>query len=172
MKRFHVNLSVEDVAESIRFYSALFAAEPAVLKDDYAKWMLDDPRLNFSITRRGLKPGINHLGFQVDTAAELTGMRAQLERADHALIEQADAACCYAKSDKYWITDPTGVAWETFHTLSSIPVYGADTDIAPKTQGCCVPLKATAAACCPPQHAASNQSCCPASSEGDDARAG
>ena len=160
MKRFHVNVSVQDLAESIRFYSALFAAEPTVLKADYAKWMLEDPRINFAITQRGDKPGVNHLGFQVDSDAELTGMRAQLTRADRALIEQSDAACCYAKSDKYWVTDPTGVAWETFHTLDSIPIYGEDTEIAVKTDGCCVPLKPTDDACCEPKAVAAKSSCC------------
>jgi catechol 2,3-dioxygenase-like lactoylglutathione lyase family enzyme len=161
MKRFHVNLSVEDLAVSIRFYSALFAAEPVVRKEDYAKWMLDDPRLNFAISQRGDKPGVNHLGFQVDSEPELSDMRAQLERADHALVEQKDAACCYAKSDKYWVTDPTGVAWETFHTLGSIPIYGEDTEIAPKTEGCCVPLKEGNKACCEPQDSPATSACCP-----------
>ncbi len=155
MRRFHVNVSVADLAEGVRFYSALFAAEPTVLKDDYAKWMLEDPRINFAISQRGYPIGVNHVGFQVDSADELTAMRAQLTRADHALVEQAGAACCYANSDKYWITDPTGLAWETFHTLDGIPIYGADTDIAPKTTGaCCVPLAATAKkgeACCGPE---------------------
>jgi catechol 2,3-dioxygenase-like lactoylglutathione lyase family enzyme len=151
MKRFHVNLSVEDLAESIRFYSALFAAEPTVRKDDYAKWLLDDPRINFAIAQRGQSPGVNHLGFQVDSAEELTAMRAQLTRADHALVEQTGAACCYANSDKYWITDPEGIAWETFHTLDAIPIYGADTDMVPKSSVCCVPLKATDnEGCCEP----------------------
>jgi catechol 2,3-dioxygenase-like lactoylglutathione lyase family enzyme len=124
MKRFHVNLSVENLAESIRFYTALFAMEPTVRKDDYAKWMLDDPRVNFAIAQRGHAPGVNHLGFQVDSAEEPTEMRAQLTRADHALVEQSGASCCYANSDKYWITDPEGIAWETFHTLDTMPIYG------------------------------------------------
>ncbi|HUX74845.1 MAG TPA: ArsI/CadI family heavy metal resistance metalloenzyme [Steroidobacteraceae bacterium] len=160
MKRFHVNVSVQDIAEGIRFYSALFAVEPTVQKDDYAKWMLDDPRMNFAITQRGYPIGVNHLGFQVDSAGELTAMRAQLARADRALIEQADAACCYAKSDKVWITDPAGVAWETFHTQGVIPIYGADSEIAPKTGGCCVPPKATDEACCEPAVAATSGTCC------------
>jgi catechol 2,3-dioxygenase-like lactoylglutathione lyase family enzyme len=137
MKRFHVNVSVADIAAGIRFYSALFDAEPTVKKADYAKWMLDDPRINFAISQRGYPIGVNHLGFQVDSADELTAMRAQLTRADHALIEQTGAACCYANSDKYWVTDPTGVAWETFHTLEAIPIYGSDTDITPKAGACC-----------------------------------
>ena len=101
-----------------------------------------------SIPEVGDRFGINHLGIQVDSAEELTAMRAQLERADHAVVDQSDAACCYAKSDKYWIADPTGLAWETFHTLNSIPIYGADTEVAPKNSACCVPLKATAETFC------------------------
>jgi len=160
MKRFHVNVSVDNLAESIRFYTALFEAEPTVRKDDYAKWMLDDPRINFAISQRGYPIGVNHLGFQVDTAEELTGMRAQLTRADQALVEQRSAACCYANSDKYWITDPAGIAWETFHTLGAIPIYGADTDIVPTSSSCCVPLKANAGEpCCEPS-AKTTSACC------------
>jgi catechol 2,3-dioxygenase-like lactoylglutathione lyase family enzyme len=160
MKRFHVNVSVPNIAEGIRFYSALFAAEPTVRKADYAKWMLDDPRINFAISQRGYPIGVNHLGFQVDSADELTAMHAQLTRADGALVEQTGAACCYAKSDKYWVTDPTGVAWETFHTLDVIPIYGADTEIVAKTGGSCVPLKASDEACCEPKEAATAEPCC------------
>jgi catechol 2,3-dioxygenase-like lactoylglutathione lyase family enzyme len=151
MKRFHVNVSVRDLPESIRFYTALFAAEPTVRKDDYAKWMVDDPRINFAISRRGFPAGINHLGIQVESAAELTAMRAQLTRADSALVEQTGAACCYANSDKYWVTDPAGVAWETFHTLDAIPVHGEDAAVAPTASGCCVPRRATTnERCCVP----------------------
>jgi catechol 2,3-dioxygenase-like lactoylglutathione lyase family enzyme len=161
MRRFHVNVSVEDIAEGIRFYTALLAAEPIVRKDDYAKWMLEDPRINFAISQCGYRIGVNHLGFQVDSAGELTAMRAQLTRADQALVEQVGAACCYAKSDKYWITDRTGIAWETFHTLDAIPIYGADTDIAPTTGACCVPLTETAnESCCGPQAATAVRACC------------
>jgi catechol 2,3-dioxygenase-like lactoylglutathione lyase family enzyme len=160
MKRFHVNLSVEDLSASIRFYTALFATEPTVRKDDYAKWMLEDPRVNFAISRRGYSVGVNHLGFQVDSADELTAMRAQLIRADHALVEQIAAACCYANSDKYWVTDPAGIAWETFHTLDSIPIYGADTDIAPKADPCCVPLNARTDECCCTPAPNSTTACC------------
>lgn len=144
MKRFHVNVSVNDLAAGIRFYTTLFDSEPTVRKDDYAKWMLEDPRINFAISKRGYAVGVNHLGLQVESAEELTGMRAQLVRADHALVEQSGAACCYATSDKYWVTDPAGVAWETFHTLETIPIYGVDTEIAPLAGACCVPLKVTA----------------------------
>jgi catechol 2,3-dioxygenase-like lactoylglutathione lyase family enzyme len=129
MKRLHVHVSVRDLGESIRFYSRLFASEPVVRKDDYAKWMIDDPRVNFAISTHRQPVGINHLGFQVDSDEELQGMRGQLAAADAQLVEERDQPCCYAKSDKYWITDPTGIAWETFRTLSSIPVYGEDTAV-------------------------------------------
>ncbi len=160
VKRFHVNVSVNDLSESVRFYTELFATEPTIHKHDYAKWMLDDPRLNFAISQRGHPIGVNHLGFQVDSGDELTAMRAQLTRADHAVVEQTGAACCYANSDKYWITDPAGIAWETFHTLDAIPIYGADSEIAPKSAACCVPLKAsTDEVCCTPA-SKSSTTCC------------
>ena len=124
MKRFHVHVAVEKIEESIRFYSSLFGAAPTVVQPDYAKWMLEEPRVNFAISQRGRQPGVNHLGFQVESDDELHAMRSQLEAADAGLLEQKDAACCYARSDKYWTTDPQEIPWETFHTLDSIPVYG------------------------------------------------
>jgi hypothetical protein len=160
MKRFHVNVSVHDFAEGLRFYTALFDAEPTVRKDDYAKWMLEDPRINFAISQRGFVVGVNHLGLQVESAEELADMRAQLTRADHALVEQNGAACCYATSDKYWVTDPAGVVWETFHTLDTIPIYGVDTEIAPLVGACCVPLKVTSdEPCCLPATNAATACC-------------
>jgi lactoylglutathione lyase len=151
MKRFHIHVSVADLSDSIRFYSQMFGARPTVLKEDYAKWMLDDPRINFAISTDRQPIGVNHLGFQVDSDEELRGMQAQLEAADAAMIQEDQQPCCYAKSDKYWVTDPTGIAWETFHSLASIPVYGEDTavfshgtsvtpvKIANPKSGCCVP---------------------------------
>ncbi|MBS0388553.1 MAG: glyoxalase/bleomycin resistance/dioxygenase family protein [Proteobacteria bacterium] len=136
MKRFHVHVSVDDLQAGIRFYSTLFAAQPARVESDYAKWMLEDPRINFAISQRDGKNGVDHLGLQVDEAAELRDLHGQLLAADAALVEQTAAACCYATSDKYWITDPAGVAWETFHTLGAIPVYGHDTAVT-KAKGCC-----------------------------------
>jgi hypothetical protein len=136
-----VHVGVHDLNQSIRFYSALFAAEPDVRKDDYAKWMLDDPRVNFAISTRGKKGGLDHLGIQAEEAAELEEIGARLAQADVSVLPQKDAACCYAKSDKYWTIDPQGIAWESFHTLDTIPVFGADTDreaLAPKT-ACCAP---------------------------------
>jgi hypothetical protein len=159
MKRFHVNLTVASSTEGVRFYTALFEAEPVVLEDDYAKWMLADPRINFAISERGNQVGIDHLGIQVDSAEELTAMRAQLKRADQALVEQSGAACCYANSDKYWISDPTGLAWETFDTLSAIPMYGSDTEVSPKSGACCVPSKAITEPCCGPSLKAPSACC-------------
>ena len=144
MKRFHVHVSVDDLAKSIHFYKALFGVEPTVLKDDYAKWMLDDPRVNFAISKRGDTPGVNHLGIQVEDDDELQDMRDKLTRADRPVFDQEDAACCYAESRKHWVEDPQGIAWETFHTLSSIPVFGEDSRtslgrIPVKSASCCVP---------------------------------
>jgi len=127
MKRLHVHVAVHDLQQSIRFYSALFAAEPAVKKDDYAKWMLDDPRVNFAISTRGGKAGLDHLGIQAENADELEDLGSRLAQADVAITAQKGASCCYAKSDKYWTIDPQGIAWESFHTLDSVPVYGQDT---------------------------------------------
>ena len=136
MKRFHVHVSVSDLDTSVKFYSALFGTPPAVLKPDYAKWMLDDPRVNFAISKRGFRPGIDHVGIQVDSAEELTALREQAAAADIATAEQTNATCCYARSDKHWITDPQGIAWETFHTLESIPIYG-DSERVEQKPGCC-----------------------------------
>lgn len=127
MKRLHVHVNVEDLAESIGFYSTLFAAEPTVLKDDYAKWMLDDPRVNFAISDRRDKAGINHLGIQVDDDEELSELSQRLASAGRAVVEQKDAECCYARGNKAWVTDPQGVAWESFATFGSIEIFGADT---------------------------------------------
>jgi catechol 2,3-dioxygenase-like lactoylglutathione lyase family enzyme len=123
MKRFHVHVGVHDLNQSIRFYSALFGAEPAVRKDDYAKWQIDDPRINFAISTRPEK-GIDHLGFQAENSAELEEIASRLAQADVAVAPQKGVTCCYAKSDKYWTLDPQGVAWESFHTLDSAPVFG------------------------------------------------
>ena len=144
MKRFHVHVGVHDLEKSVGFYSALFGREPTVLKSDYAKWMLDEPRLNFAVSNRGSALGVNHLGFQVDDEAELEAMRAQLDRADTKVLADKGTNCCYAKSDKYWVQDPAGIAWESFRSLESIPVFGEHDEAhlreqaAPK-KACCAP---------------------------------
>jgi catechol 2,3-dioxygenase-like lactoylglutathione lyase family enzyme len=139
MKRFHVHVFVNDLAKSIRFYSAVFGAAPVVEKGDYAKWMLDDPRINFAISNRGGKPGVNHLGLQVDSADELGALRAQVASANIDADDEPAAQCCYALSDKYWTEDPQGIAWETFHTLGEIPVFGNDHAVEAPSSACCAP---------------------------------
>jgi catechol 2,3-dioxygenase-like lactoylglutathione lyase family enzyme len=160
MKRLHVHISVEDLDQSIGFYSQLFASEPVVRKDDYAKWMLEDPRVNFAISTHRQPVGVNHLGFQVETDEEFSGMRAQLEAADTQMVEEKDQPCCYARSDKYWVTDPTGIAWEVFHTLSGIPIYGEDTAVF-NHGASVIPVVSSAAVCCvPARRSEPAASCC------------
>ncbi|MEE4360009.1 MAG: ArsI/CadI family heavy metal resistance metalloenzyme [Pseudomonadales bacterium] len=140
MKRMHLNLGVDDLATSIRFYTTLFAAEPSVVKDDYAKWMLEDPRLNFAISTRNRQSGIDHLGIQVENEAELQDVHARLQAAGGPSLDEGETTCCYARSTKRWIEDPQGVAWETFLTHGDSPVYGHERDEtapAPAGGACC-----------------------------------
>ena len=141
MKRLHLHVSVPDLAQSIPFYETLFGAAPSVVKDDYAKWMLDDPRINFAISDRSARKGVDHLGLQAENGEELEDIGQRLAAADVATTAQKNASCCYAKSDKYWTIDPQGVAWESFHTLDSIPVYGSEgrakADMKPAAAACC-----------------------------------
>src|SRR5260370_36481015 len=143
MKRLHVHVAVDDLAQSIRFYSTLFAAKPTVIKDDYAKWMLDDPRVNFAISKLGNRAsGISHLGIQTEDETELAEVYDRLARADRPIVETKATTCCYAKSDKQWIADPQGVPWETFLTYGAATVYG---------EGSLAKLKEVSeAACCAP----------------------
>ena len=133
MKRLHVHVSVDDLAQSIRFYSTLFAAEPTVLESDYAKWMLDDPRVNFAIStgcKSGDAAGFSHLGIQAEDESELAEVYDRLSQAERPIVEQKATTCCYAKSDKQWITDPQGVPWETFFTYGESTVYGESDTLA------------------------------------------
>ena len=145
MKRFHVHVSVRDLAESVRFYTALFGSDPTLLKPDYAKWMLEDPRVNFAISQRNGTTGIDHLGMQAETAGELEDIRSNLEEADATVVAEKGAHCCYARSDKYWVTDPQGVAWESFRSLGAIPLYDGDAAVRPSAcatterSACCGP---------------------------------
>jgi hypothetical protein len=138
MKRFHVHAHVEDLGASVAFYSKLFGAAPTRLENDYAKWMLEDPRINFAISMRGARPGVDHLGIQTDTADELVELKARAEAADMTLLDVGETSCCYARSDKYWLTDPQGIAWEQFHTMDNIPVFSEKAAV----------VQADAAACC------------------------
>lgn len=154
MKRFHVHLAVPEIDAGVAFYSKMFGSEPTVTKGDYAKWMLDDPRINFAISTRGETVGLNHLGMQVDEEAELLAMREQAEHADLAVLDEPDAACCYSRSDKHWITDPAGIAWEAFRTLEEIPVFGESRPVAAaksSDSGCCpssAPATPAKVSCC------------------------
>src|SRR6516165_1197448 len=161
MKRFHVHVSVEDLAQSVRFYSTLFSTEPTVLKDDYAKWMLEDPRVNFAISTGSGQAGISHLGIQAEDEGELAEVYERLSRADRPIVEAKGATCCYAQSDKQWIADPQGVPWETFFTYGEAAVYGegslAKLREATERAVCCepsfaepAPEEASAEACCAP----------------------
>jgi len=166
MKRFHAHVHVDDLAQSIAFYSKLFAAAPTRVEADYAKWMLEDPRVNFAISTRGTTPGLDHFGLQTDDAAELAELKARAEAADMTLLDEGNTTCCYARSEKHWVTDPQGIAWEHFHTLGDIPVFN---EAAPSSApgACCTPSAAAPApaapraACCGPATAANSKtSCC------------
>ena len=165
MKRFHAHVHVDDLAQSIAFYSKLFAAAPTRVEADYAKWMLDDPRINFAISTRGAKPGLDHFGLQTDDAAELAELKARAEAADMALLDEGNTTCCYARSEKHWVTDPQGIAWEHFHTLGDIPVFN---EAAPSSAaGACGTPAAAApapaaprAACCGPATATNSKTSC------------
>jgi catechol-2,3-dioxygenase len=137
MKRLHVHISVDDLQKNIAFYASMFGCAPTVIQPDYAKWMLDDPRVNFAISQRGATAGLNHLGIQVESAEELAEMNHRLQSLQAEVKEEVGTVCCYAKSDKYWVTDPQGIAWETYHTLDSVPVFGGDET---RDSNCCVPI--------------------------------
>jgi len=162
MKRFHVHVAVKDLPDSVRFYSAMFGAAPTVIKPDYAKWMLEDPRVNFAISNRNQTVGVNHLGMQAETDTELEDIHTKLAQAHRAIVAEKSVHCCYANSDKYWVTDPQGIAWESFRSLGDVPLYGGG-DRAPapascgsgQAGGCCVPANEAAAekqssGCCEP----------------------
>lgn len=160
MKRFHVHLHVNDLVKNIHFYSQLFGVEPARTEIDYAKWMLEDPPVNFAISTRGEVPGVDHLGIQTDSEEELLTLKKRAEQADLALLDEGATTCCYAKSEKHWITDPQGMAWEHFRTLGNIPVFREKSDEKSAT-ACCSPADSPAdASCCAP--ASTLNSCAPA----------
>ncbi len=150
MKRFHVHVAVDDIEQSVRFYSTLFAAEPTVREADYAKWMLDDPRVNFAISHRGGPVGVQHLGIQAEDETELTDVFGRLSRAERPVLEEKSVTCCYAKGDKQWVSDPQGVAWETFLTRGRATVYG-DSGATAKLNA--VPGAASGTVCCEPKMA-------------------
>lgn len=154
MKRFHVHVAVNDLPASIAFYSTAFGQPPTVRKDDYAKWMLEDPRINFAISHRGARVGVNHLGLQADNAEELADLRIHFAAADaSSVVDENNVSCCYARSDKHWVRDPQGIAWEAFHSLGDVPLYDgtAPADAAPASCGAApadIPVAATGSGCC------------------------
>lgn len=154
MKRFHVHVHVADLDASVRFYSTLFGEQPTVIKSDYAKWMLEDPRVNFAISSGAATPRIDHLGFQVESDQELRAITLRLDAAGQVVVKQENAACCYARGNKGWVNDPSGVSWETFHTFGESTVYGDDAvpRAAAKAQAssdaCCAPTTPASTACC------------------------
>lgn len=148
MKRFHVHVGVKDLAKSIQFYSTLFGQQPSKLKDDYAKWMLEDPRINFAISTRTKGYGVDHLGLQVDEPAELTEISERLKKADLGVYDEGETTCCYAKSNKAWVEDPSGVAWETYQNMGDVEIF-SDKEEAKKEEGaaCCVPGESESSCC-------------------------
>lgn len=161
MKRLHVHVAVDDLAASVRFYNTLFAAEPSVRKPDYAKWMLEDPRVNFAISSRGGAAGIEHLGIQVETQDELQAVYARLREADASVLEEGLTTCCYAHSEKSWISDPQGVSWETFLTRGESTVYGQDKNAATGAYvTCCTPEKSQGVCCQPKSGQPADAACC------------
>lgn len=139
MKRLHVHITVENIANSVNFYSSMFGQNPTVLKEDYAKWMVEDPHVNFAISTHGEMPGVDHLGVQVENDNELSEVTNRLESAREDILRQEGATCCYAKSDKAWVLDPQGIAWETFKTVGSSAVYGEGVEQSLKNSSCCAP---------------------------------
>jgi catechol 2,3-dioxygenase-like lactoylglutathione lyase family enzyme len=165
MKRFHVHVAVRELEQSTRFYSALFGVAPTVRHPDYAKWMLDDPRLNFAISTRaadGTEMGVNHLGFQAETDEELEEIHTRLRSADTGITAEKGVNCCYARSDKYWVRDPAGIAWESFRSLDTIPVYGEPSRHEPAIAA--IPSIPAAAE---PAGAGCGTACCPAPAKTD-----
>lgn len=149
MKRLHIHIAVQDLESNIRFYSALFAAQPTKVEEDYAKWQLDDPKVNFAISSRGHQAGVNHLGIQVEQQVELDDLAERLQQANIDSVQQEGAQCCYARSDKHWSFDPNGIAWESFHTLDEITTFGEDRQN--REEGAC---------CIPVVQSADNEPCC------------
>ena len=148
MKRIHIHIGVEKLDESIRFYSAIFGAEPVKTKSDYAKWMLEDPRVNFAISTRASKNGVDHLGIQVDENDELQEIRARAKAADMAVFEEGETVCCYAKSEKSWVQDPAGIAWEAYRTMEDAQIFSSKGAVS--VSACCAEPSISQTACCEP----------------------
>jgi len=149
MKRFHIHVGVKDLNQSVQFYSTLFGQKPSKVKEDYAKWMLEDPRINFAISTRSDEEGVDHLGIQVDENSELLEISERLKKADLGVYGEGSTTCCYAESTKAWVKDPTGIAWEAYYTMADAVVFSEKSKKAEPTMiACCTPKNATAKSCC------------------------
>jgi catechol 2,3-dioxygenase-like lactoylglutathione lyase family enzyme len=149
MKRFHIHLAVDNLDQNIQFYSTLFGREPSVRHDDYAKWMLDDPRINFAISNRSAKIGVDHMGIQAENEQELQDIKQRLDATQRPVESQEQAACCYMRSDKHWVTDPQGIAWESFHSLTEIPTFNEKTALSDgENPFTCCPAEDKTTPCC------------------------
>jgi len=158
MKRLHVHVGVESLSDSVKFYNALFGAEPVKLKPDYAKWMLDDPRVNFAISTRSGRTGVDHMGIQVDDADELSTLRDQMSQANISTHSNGETTCCYARSEKSWVEDPNGVAWEAYHTMEDAQIYASGDAVG---EAACCASETTQGACCAPKpELAADAACC------------
>jgi catechol 2,3-dioxygenase-like lactoylglutathione lyase family enzyme len=147
MKRFHIHVGVKDLEKSVQFYSTLFGQKPSKLKNDYAKWMLEDPKLNFAISTRTNNEGVDHLGIQVEEPAELSEISERLKKADLAIYDEGETTCCYAKSNKAWVTDPSGIAWEAYQNMGDAEIYSEKSEDSEEA-GCCVPSSSEQSKCC------------------------
>ena len=147
MKRFHIHVGVKDLDHSIQFYSTLFGRPPEKVKDDYAKWMLEDPKINFAISTRSGKEGVDHLGMQVDEFQELTEIAERLKKADLGVFDEGSTTCCYAESSKAWVKDPAGIAWEAYHTMADAETFNGKATETSKS-ACCPPKISTKTSCC------------------------
>jgi len=161
MKRMHIHVGVEDIAEGVKFYSALFGAEPTKQKPDYAKWQLDDPRVNFAISTRSGKTGVDHLGLQVDSETELDEIRDRISGTEIELFDEGKTVCCYAESDKSWLQDPAGIAWEAYQNMGDAQIFSEKQDA--EQNACCapvsIPVVAAESSCCEPSDS-NNSGCC------------
>jgi catechol-2,3-dioxygenase len=162
MKRLHIHVGVKDLSDSVKFYNALFGAEPVKLKSDYAKWMLDDPLVNFAISTRADKTGVDHMGIQVDNADELGVLREHMSQANISTHSDGETTCCYARSEKSWVEDPNGIAWEAYHTMADAQVYHAADDALAASGDCCTPEPTQGTCCAPKSELAADAACCAA----------
>ena len=162
MKRLHIHVGVKDLSDSVRFYNALFGAEPVKLESDYAKWMLDDPLVNFAISTRAEKTGVDHMGIQVDNADELGVLREHMSKANISTHSEGETTCCYARSEKSWVEDPNGIAWEAYHTMADAQVYHGADDAQEASVACCTPETTQGTCCAPKPELAADAACCTA----------